>query len=77
MKAMVLAAVRGTRLGPLTATRSKALVEVAGRTLLEQVLRRLVEAGVTEVIVNLHHLGDQILPFLEKHHHFGLRRVVY
>jgi NDP-sugar pyrophosphorylase family protein len=77
MKAMVLAAGRGTRLGPLTATRPKALVEVAGRTLLEHVLRRLVEAGVTEVIVNLHHLGDQIPPFLEKHRHFGLRRVAY
>ena len=77
MKAMVFAAGRGTRLQPLTDTRPKALVEVAGRTLLEHVLRRLVEAGVTEAIVNLHHLGGQIPPFLEKHKHFGLRRVVY
>jgi NDP-sugar pyrophosphorylase family protein len=77
MKAMVFAAGLGTRLGPLTDTRPKALVEVAGRTLLEHVLRRLVEAGVTDVILNLHHLGGQIPPFLEKHHHFGLRRVAY
>ena len=77
MKAMVFAAGRGIRLQPLTDTRPKALVEVASRTLLEHVLRRLIEAGVTEAIVNLHHLGGQIPPFLEKHHRFGLRRVAY
>jgi NDP-sugar pyrophosphorylase family protein len=77
MKAMIFAAGRGTRLRPLTDTRPKALVEVAGRTLLEQVVVRLVEAGVTEAIVNLHHLGGQIPPFLEAHGSFGLRRVVY
>ena len=77
MKAMVFAAGRGTRLQPLTDTRPKALVEVAGRTLLEHVLHRLVEAGVTEAIINLHHLGGQIPPFLEEHHHFGLQRVAY
>lgn len=77
MKAMVLSAGRGTRLQPLTAERPKALVEVAGRTLLEQVLSRLIAAGVTEVIVNLHHLGEQIPPFLAKHDNFGLRRVAY
>jgi NDP-sugar pyrophosphorylase family protein len=77
MKAMVFAAGRGTRLRPLTDTRPKALVEVAGRTLLEHVLRRLIAAGVSEVIINLHHLGAQIPPFLEKHGHFGLRRVAY
>ena len=77
MKAMVFAAGRGIRLQPLTDTRPKALVEVAGRTLLEHVVRRLVDAGVTEVIINLHHLGGQIPPFLEKHNLFGLRRVAY
>jgi NDP-sugar pyrophosphorylase family protein len=77
MKAMVFAAGRGARLQPLTDTRPKALVEVAGRTLLEQVLDRLVAAGVTEVIVNLHHLGELIPPFLAKHDNFGLERVAY
>ena len=77
MKAMVFAAGRGTRLRPLTDTRPKALVEVAGQTLLEHVVRRLVEAGVTEVVINLHHLGEQIPPFLELHRRFGLRRVAY
>ena len=77
MKAMILAAGRGTRLQPFTNARPKALVEVAGRTLLEQVLDRLVGAGVTEVIVNLHHLGEQIPPFLAEHGNFGLKRVAY
>jgi NDP-sugar pyrophosphorylase family protein len=77
MKAMVFAAGRGTRLQPITDTRPKALVKVAGRSLIEHVLRRLVDAGVTEAIINLHHLGAQIPPFLEKHNHFGLQRVAY
>jgi NDP-sugar pyrophosphorylase family protein len=77
MKAMVFAAGRGTRLRPLTDSRPKALVEVAGKTLLEHVLLRLVDAGVTEVVINLHHLGEQIPPFIEQHGAFGLRRVVY
>jgi NDP-sugar pyrophosphorylase family protein len=77
MKAMIFAAGRGTRLRPLTDTRPKALVEVAGRTLLEDVVVRLVEAGVTEAIINLHHLGGQVPPFLEEHGCFGLRRVAY
>jgi NDP-sugar pyrophosphorylase family protein len=77
MKAMVFAAGRGTRLKPLTDTRPKALIEVAGQTLLERVLRRLVAAGVTEAVINLHHLGEQIPPYLEKHANFGMRRVAY
>jgi NDP-sugar pyrophosphorylase family protein len=77
MKAMIFAAGRGTRLKPLTDTRPKALVEVAGRTLLEHVVRRLVEAGVTEVVINLHHLGEQIQPFMDGHGCFGLRHVAY
>ena len=77
MKAMIFAAGRGTRLRPLTDARPKALVEVDGRTLLEHVVVRLVEAGVTEAIINLHHLGGQIPPFLEKHDFFGLRNVAY
>ena len=54
MKAMILAAGLGTRLRPLTNDRPKALVEVAGRTLLEITIARLREFGVREVIVNVH-----------------------
>ena len=77
MKAMVLAAGRGIRLGALTAARPKALLEIGGVTLLEHVMRRLVAAGVTEAVINLHHLGELIPPFVERHQRFGLRRVEY
>lgn len=77
MKAMVFAAGRGTRLKPLTDSRPKALVEVAGTTLLELTLRRLAAAGITEAVVNLHHFGDQIPAFIERHGTFGLRRIAY
>ena len=58
--AMVLAAGIGSRMRPLTDTRPKALVEVAGRTLLDRVLDRLAEAGVTTAVVNVHHFADQM-----------------
>jgi MurNAc alpha-1-phosphate uridylyltransferase len=58
--AMVLAAGLGTRMRPLTDATPKALILLAGRTLLDRVLDRLVEAGVTRAIVNVHHLADQV-----------------
>jgi NDP-sugar pyrophosphorylase family protein len=77
MKAMVFAAGRGTRLRPHTDSRPKALVEIEGVTLLERVLRRLVAAGVDEALINLHHFGGLIPPFVERHGAFGLKRVAY
>jgi NDP-sugar pyrophosphorylase family protein len=73
MKAMILAAGLGTRLHPLTNDRPKALVEVAGRTLLEITLRRLQSFGIREVIVNIHHFADQVVEFLRKNNDFGMR----
>lgn len=73
MKAMILAAGLGTRLRPLTASRPKALVEIAGRTLLEIALSRLRAFGVTEVIVNVHHFAEMIAEYLHTHHNFDLR----
>ena len=58
--AMVLAAGLGLRLRPLTESRPKPLVELAGRTLLDRALDRLVEAGVSEAVVNIHYLGHMI-----------------
>lgn len=72
MKAMVFAAGRGTRLRPFTDDRPKALAEIEGVTLLELVLERLRRAGVTEVVINLHHFGEQIVAFLERKRNFGL-----
>ena len=73
MKAMILAAGLGTRLRPLTDDRPKALVTVAGRTLLEITLARLRLFGVNEVIVNAHHFADMIVDYLETNQNFGMR----
>lgn len=72
MKAMILAAGLGTRLRPLTNDRPKALVEVAGKTLLEITLARLLEFGIREVIVNAHHFADMLVEYLKAHDNFGL-----
>ena len=73
MKAMILAAGLGTRLRPLTDDRPKALVEVAGRTMLEITLSRLRAVGVREVILNVHHFAGMILEYLKANDNFGLR----
>jgi len=73
MKAMILAAGLGTRLRPLTDDRPKALVQIAGHTLLEITLRRLASFGIREVIVNVHHFADMVVDFLKSNNNFGLR----
>ena len=76
MKAMVLAAGLGTRLRPLTNDRPKALVEVAGKTLLELTLTRLRSFGIQDVIINVHHFADMIEDYLRTHENFGMRIAV-
>ncbi|SRR6266852_4154811 len=73
MKAMVLTAGLGTRLRPLTNDRPKALVEIAGRTLLEITLARLRTFGVSEVIVNVHHFAGLVIAYLKANDNFGMR----
>ncbi len=72
MKAMVLAAGLGTRLRPLTDDCPKALVRIGDRTLLEIVLARLRFFGIREVIVNVHHLADLIVEYLQANGNFGM-----
>ena len=59
--AMVLAAGLGTRMRPLTDTRPKPLIAVAGKALLDHVLDRLADAGVERAVVNVHYLAEQII----------------
>ena len=73
VKAMILAAGLGTRLKPLTESKPKALLEINGRTLLERAIIHLAEAGINEIIINVHHFPDQIIGFLTKNENFGLR----
>lgn len=62
--AMIFAAGLGTRLRPLTDTMPKALVEVAGKPLLEHILDKLTASAYGRIVVNVHHFPDQIIDFL-------------
>jgi NDP-sugar pyrophosphorylase family protein len=76
MDAMILAAGLGTRLRPLTDTIPKALVDIGGVTMLERVARRLVDAGATRLIVNVHHHADVLRRFIADHDLFGAEVVI-
>ena len=72
MKAMIFAAGLGTRLRPLTNDRPKALVEVAGKPMLQRVIERIRAIGVDEMVINIHYFGDKVIEFLEQTNNFGL-----
>ena len=65
--AMVMAAGLGKRMRPLTATRPKPLVEVAGAALIDHVLARLATAGVDRAVINVHYLADALKAHLTRH----------
>jgi NDP-sugar pyrophosphorylase family protein len=67
MKALIFAAGLGTRLKPLTDNKPKALVEVYDEPLLAHVLRKLSQSGYTEVVINVHHFGEQIIDYIGQH----------
>jgi len=69
---MILAAGMGTRLRPLTDTTPKALLPFQGKTMLEHVVGHLKDHGIEDVVINLHHLADQVRNYLEKHQFFGI-----
>ena len=73
--AMIMAAGLGKRMRPLTATKPKPLIEVAGKALLDHVLDRLRGAGVKKVVVNVHYLADAVEAHLASRKH-GLEVVI-
>lgn len=72
MKAMIFAAGLGSRLKPLTDHMPKALVSVGGRPMLEHVILKLKNSGFTEIVINIHHFGEQIIRFLQANDNFGV-----
>ena len=67
--AMILAAGLGTRLGALIQDKPKALVELNGKPLLQHCIENLIANGFHNIVINVHHFGEQIIDFVE-HHHF-------
>ena len=63
-QAMVLAAGLGTRMKPLTLKIPKPLIKVGSKNLLERSLNLLENHGVEQIIINVHHLADQIIKFI-------------
>ena len=72
MKAMILAAGRGERMRPLTDHTPKPLLPIHGKPLIEYHLERLREAGYQDIVINIHHLGEQIKTHLGDGHKLGL-----
>ena len=69
---MIFAAGFGTRLKPFTLHHPKALVPVDGKPMLRRVIENIAAAGVTEIVVNVHHFAQQIIDYLAANDNFGL-----
>lgn len=72
MKAMILAAGRGERMGALTATQPKPLLTIGGRPLIEHHVARLAASGIDEIVINLSYRGAQIRKHLGDGARFGV-----
>lgn len=73
MKAMIFAAGIGSRLKPLTDNMPKALIPVNGKPMLEHVILKLKAFGFDQIVINIHHLGEQIIDFLKANNNFGIQ----
>ncbi len=72
MKAMILAAGVGSRLGELTKETPKCLIQVGSKTVLEHVVERLKAAGVTAATINVHHHAEKVVSFVASRGSFGI-----
>ena len=70
---MILAAGLGTRLKPFTDSHPKALLPINGKTLLERSIMYVKQVGITDIVINIHHFGEQIIDFLADHDNFGCK----
>ena len=73
---MILAAGRGTRLAPVTEKLPKPMIPIASEPLIVHQLRWLKRAGIVDIVINLHHLGEQIRSYLGNGRQFGVN-IVY
>ncbi len=76
MKAMILAAGKGTRLGKITETTPKALVGINGKSILQLAVEKCTEAGFGEIIVNVHHLAGMVVEEIERLNNKGFNITV-
>jgi NDP-sugar pyrophosphorylase family protein len=76
MKAMIFAAGVGSRLKELTRATPKCLMEVGGKTMLERVVDRLKEVGVTALAINTHHHAEQVSDYIKSKGYFGLEVLI-
>lgn len=72
MKAIILAAGLGTRLKPITDNIPKALVEINNKTLLELAVLRLINFGIKDIVINVHHFADKVVQYLKEKNNFGV-----
>jgi NDP-sugar pyrophosphorylase family protein len=73
MKALILAAGTGSRLKPLTDVTPKALLPICGKPLLYYAIEKLAAVGVTEIVVNVHHLANQVIAYIQNMRFFGVQ----
>lgn len=77
MRALVLAAGLGSRLGALTQTTPKALIPVGDHAILDHSVRKLLDVGITEVLINTHYLSSQVEAFLSQQNYRRFITTVY
>lgn len=76
MKAFIFAAGLGTRLYPYTESTPKALVALQGKPMLGHLILKLKSFGITDIIINIHHYGEQIISYLQENKNFGCHIII-
>ena len=72
MNGLIFAAGIGSRLKPWTDFHPKALVEVGNKPMLQRVIENMKKAGIENIIINIHHMADQIVDFVKSNDSFGI-----